>query len=1182
MSLEIFYKKLNQNGPSILLLGQEYQNNLLSKFFAHHEHDVAAGKNSYEQFWDLESNVDKYKILQSLSFKLSKNPDLEIISKFKWNSIFTSLIYSDWQEVFRTDQRSILPIHDIKYWPSNYLNPTQLSITYLFGSVDSEENLPPLDDNFSYREIRTNKSSQFLQRIKSLIGINGMVILDGYTNKDMLSTNLLYDHLNELPSKSIFLFGANEELLSDAYINKLIEKGILIEIADSLSNTLSEAESKGKISFDTWHQGLVSKKSVTFYNNKKKEEDRLQIPNDIWNRVAGSVKIFGDDLLNPPNKISEEEKFNRFFDFIGTASQRLKWNGFKYNFPVPRDCHDELINKVNRRLKENQQETNPFFIGGQASAGKTMSMGILSYRIKIENNFPVLYIYKLQSIKDDWWSIDSICKMMHKKGVQKILIVWDGMKRRRDYRSLNNFLNGRGHKILLVGSVYEGQKSSDMEIPIESTPDECEQIIEHLKTLDPNNQALYDTVFRKIINKNNSHFHFYIYHLIRSAQIDIKKGQWKESVHYREAMTKIWDNLQNIESDSENNSLSLNPFQQAIVDAGLVKDSEDYLNDIEGDRKNAVQTIFYSIWIIGEFDLNIPFDLLLRILNKYEVNITDLISDITERIHNISWFEEKGHHFIGPRNYWEASLILNVENLQTSDKVNYITQIIESVIKKDIDRDPEIYFLTQLSKAILNNKTYNNHYYDFANTLRKIRTEYSVEHPSIMIQESIMYRNYYQAKENAIRADLDRGRDLTDEEKDWYINNVEMHHKRMTEPLLEAQDFMEEIGIQNKLRLHIINQLINANAHKSTHYKWLVHYSSLIGINDIEKDEFSDKSKKGFLECGDEALKQIDNPNINSTYDIVTAYTIFRNLLEGITAGLIDDDNNLEDKIHAKILYLFSNSDENLQANEYNKILECQFEYSHQFSNYDLQEETFEKLKEEGSSAGFYMRAFNIVRDLEFDFEKVLFSDEEKEKYKECYQYLEENIKFINLDSKCLHLRFKAWYNWKVGGKILREEGIVLPFSFNEIKQCYDMLNEMENFLGENFSINFSMIYSIVRFYLNPLDGMQSFKEVERSDIIRNMGSKRIIKSFIYGDENGNKIPIKDGVVKWYIDSNKKGSIGCKVPHKSENVTSHLQISVPFLGWDFDTPNWTKGAPIGEFYIGFNFRGPVAVPIQNI
>ena len=141
----------------------------------------------------------------------------------------------------------------------------------------------------------------------------------------------------------------------------------------------------------------------------------------------------------------------------------------------------------------------------------------------------------------------------------------------------------------------------------------------------------------------------------------------------------------------------------------------------------------------------------------------------------------------------------------------------------------------------------------------------------------------------------------------------------------------------------------------------------------------------------------------------------------------------------------------------------------------------------------------------------------------------------------------------------------------------------MENILGQNFSINFSMIFSIVRFYLNPLDGMQSFKKVDRSDIVRSMGSKRIIKSFIYGDENGNPISIKDGIIKWYSDSNNRGGIGCRITYPTSDIQkSRVGISIPFSGWDFDRPNWSRGAPIGEFYIGFNFRGPIAVATQNI
>ena len=104
-------------------------------------------------------------------------------------------------------------------------------------------------------------------------------------------------------------------------------------------------------------------------------------------------------------------------------------------------------------------------------------------------------------------------------------------------------------------------------------------------------------------------------------------------------------------------------------------------------------------------------------------------------------------------------------------------------------------------------------------------------------------------------------------------------------------------------------------------------------------------------------------------------------------------------------------------------------------------------------------------------------------------------------------------------------------------------------------------------------DSLETFKVLDSETNFSLNGRRRVAKTYLASDSNGNPKEYSGTVKRQVslINGQKVGDI------KIES----LNVFVPFLLYEFHKEFFQQGEKINKFYIGFNFRGPIAIPIKN-
>jgi len=1116
-----------KRGPAFLFLGQEYLrlesgiDSFLSEILRKYGKASTASP-YYNQILEgkAQKSIDSSLAwMQQLCNRLSVGQWLKTIADFPWNGVYTSAIDTIWLRSFDSEWRELPPLFNEKSDPIDPRNRLRLHCTFLYGRIDQAEETtrPPLTlIEFSKRE---QIAIALARRLPELITPLGVLVIEGYAgDADWFNPNQLLPIIDELNPRQAHIFSATAPLLQNPYISHLVNNEKLILHDESLATYLLKGETAGFIKLGRRVEEEEHGRRIQL------GDEILTVPAQIWQDVSRSAMILDDTVLIPPPSLSEENRYQVFRNFLAHSSARPQWSGYERGFAFSREFEKELRKQVDMRLQSKRLQEDVVILHGQTGTGKTVALGALAYQIRKERKYSVLFIER-KSQKPVNADIDIFCQWAEDCGATSTLVIWDGMAEMEQYYDLLRYLTGRGRRAVLVGSCYRiGQaKPNLIEAPANLSGNETRQLKVFLNHFAP---SLGDLIDRQIEERYDDTFLVALYRLLPSTRGQIRSGVVRE-VGLAE---------QKIKSKAHGGQLKLdfdNALGKALLDAGLITEGNLFSSEVKeigGEMVDELQNLTALVMVPGRFGLKVPIELLLRAIGKEDyLNFIDVLSGIDI----IQWYEDDlGNIEIGPRHSLEAKLIVQSRLGGHKTEVDFVRQLLVEV--KDSDgfiHNREVEFAVNLVQSMGPNGQERNsflpHYQDLSRALQELREQRGVQNPQLMLKEANLLRELV-AERSKSGMPLDDAQELLDQAEEILGNALE---------IVESQGGRSDL--QSSIRVELASTL----GAKIKHALDTKHPQEAIRL---------------FQEAHDQLFKaRALNPDSYHPIDVLAWTTE-----DILNSEVIDPSTRAEAK--ADILATFVTAEiEDFSADQQERFQKRRFAIGKLLGIEDLPEEAFQALLNQGSKAGYCLKARHIVGKWPTD---AVLSDVQRKRCRDGASYLEENRGTIECDGRCLNLLLHLWWMAKAGRRIFHGERQTVPFSQVDWQYCSEVISKLIA-AGERYTTpRIKYLDALAAFHLDEIErAFDIFREIEQ-DSGHVGGSRRILRSYLVSTPDGQP-KVFTGEVKW--NNGKKGEV----------YVSELRRNFRFITADFNRPDIQSGESLGRFHLAFNFIGPIADPI---
>lgn len=1130
MSFETIIKRL-QDGPSILFVGQNYlsldtgSDYILQKVASKYLDDNLSDL-SYQLFTKLDNQENKNEIfhwLQGLCKSISTPYWLEEIAKYPWSSVYTSVYDTILERAFETEFRSTQPIVNDSFILSDPRNKSNLHISYLLGYIAtaSDSDLPPT--NLLQQVRRRNVSNSLLSRIPSLVTPKGIIVIEGYSLKDQLSIGDLYTYLSTLGQNQILICSADEELMADPMIKDLIESKKAVVTNSSFAILLTQWVSEGKI--------RISEKAEDDYYGKwlTLPNERVKIPEDLISRVSKTAFIVDDSVFYENDDKDDEQVYNDFRRFLSSTNVFPDWEGYIQGFAFKRDYYQKLKTTVLNNYNNRDYVDKPIVLEGQTSSGKTVSFGLLTYELRKECKYPVLFIPKRYRRPDEM-TIDLFCRWAEENKAKYTVIIWDGMVEMEAYYRLLTFLNARGRNIILVCSCYipnsetkTNYPSNYIHAPIQLTKSEKDRFVGYLKSV--------NSILANIVSSTDEpNLLALLYRHLPSNLSKIRSGLHDE---YQYFVTQ----LKNI---TINDRVPKTDLFELLSKAGLISE-EDLTDDIinkqvslSSETVSVADFLIFSIMVSGQHGLNVPFELLLDSIG-FDAFATHIFQALNS-VDLIKWFEdEDGNIELGPRTTLEASILSKFAGGKRAE-VSYIIELLKAIkTNPGVEFggwDRQVEFAVQLLYEIgpNSNSAYLQSYYAVTQILRSLRENRVAYHPRLVLKEASFLRSIVKQRNK-----------ITD----------------VTESDIELLDRAERI-----VRQALDDLGMNSNRMIAAYLR--VELSTICGFLLQKHLDDPEIARDYYWQ-----IRSLNNYSFSTNPSNYHALDIAAWTTQLMLEGKFFTEN---DKIEAQtdLLSLF----ERVEAEGVNEEHEEDFKarkvkFYEIIGDTQLAQEVFDDMLKKGFTYGIYLRARKKLGFLE---ENTFTQEIRILKNKETFNYLQGYFEQIKNDGRCLFLLLKTWWVSKTSKGFFEEDRQSLALSKIDWDFCLQITSLLLANEEKYQSATVYYLYGLSLFHLDFIrEAMETFKSLQGESF--SYGRRRIVKHYM--------LSLSDGMLRSFSGEVKENVSRAKNEKRGEIYVADLGINIPFSLFDFGQTSFQKGQKITNFNIAFNFLGPIAVPSKN-
>lgn len=1125
------FERLAQ-GPAVLFLGQKYLSLETGKdpFIEDTSRKFGPNTNQPSNYSHLLEGDASISIESSLAWmyhrcdRISIPEWLKVVAGFAWSSIYTSAIDTLWYRAFRSDWRDLFQLFEEKYKPLDPRSRTNLHCTFLYGCInrpsDEIAERPPLTE----RELRNRKQEAIVlaRRLPEILTPFGTLVIEGYDGEtDWFDINMFLPIIDKFYANQVHIFSVGSDYSPETDLQAYIDQGIVKLYTENLGSYLSIASESGKIKL-----GLSP--------DEKKRENRIQIANnvlnvppEIWNLTSRSASILDDRILLPLKPLSKNKKYFEYRNFLSESSIKPIWSGYNRNFAFHRKFEDLLYSEVEKQFQSHKILNEPIILHGQSGTGKSVALGALAFNIRKKNICPVLFIER-KSQKPSPTDIDVFCKWAEDIGAPYTLVIWDGMINVEAYSEFLHYLVSRGRKVILVGSCYyvkDSQKSNFITAPATLEKGEISRFNDYLYEFDEDLPKLLETRIHEL----DKYFLVMIYRLLPSTRTSIRQNLEKE-VSFAEQQISI-KSKKDIEASSSS-------FAYALLEAGFITEEDVGFSsekEINGEMVSEIQEIIGLIMVPGRFGLKVPFELLMRTINK---SWMDNMINIFSEVDIFRWYEDNnGNILIGPRHPLEADLIVRSRLGTATSEVAFAEMLITEIKGESLTDNLEINFAVELIRSMGPNREHKRYFspvfLDLAKILRGVREKRGIENPRLMLQEASLLREWVVS--NCVKGNPPH-------------NAIDLF-KEAEDILLRADELLVEADRGSTLRGTI---LVELGAILASRTQYSIDFGSLnIPVH------LYDKTK--------EYLYQAISINPDDYYPFDVLFWMSRNLLN---SNYVEEINKGE--ISVDLLNAFSQADpDDFDAVQKENFFKRSFELGKLVSQDNISDQAIDNLLSIGSKAGYYLKAYSIVGEIPFEDE---LTSEQLAKFEHAVSYLQENFDEISEDSRCLNLLLRLWWMSKTGKPILFSERQTIPFDSDDWIFVHNIISKISGIEGLRPSLLLNYLDGISLFHLDRIStSFNRFREIERES--ERVGyRKRVIRKYLVSNPDSSPREFH-GTVAWVNDEKTRGELDVE----------ELRCKILFIPLDFRKGReLKKNDPLRKFHIAFNFIGPIADPISYL
>ena len=824
-----------------------------------------------------------------------------------------------------------------------------------------------------------------LNRILDTATPLGMIAIDGFiSGEDWLSTTDLLSSLVDAKENQVLWFGGYPRLDRDeaALFGELVETGRILVVPMRLGSAVAALQASGRLSPEVQtpseEAGVVS-----FGNNRVLEttpEERL--------RVEAVASIVDDSwtptFLDPLGPDAEYDAFRRFHGDRG--GPRLMVEGIKRNFAIARDFEQDLLDRVREALAEHWKFDTSLVVSGQSGTGKSVALARIVATVRAERIAPVLYgVGRIPQLEE----ISSFCESAENAGAQATLVVCDANRDIDDYDELLGGIRSRGRKAVVVGSQY---RSADHNLPQSNLRIEAPANLSERETHSLN--QLLETYLGEDIDPGDTNHHFlaYMYRCLPASRPRIGAGLSAEARAAEEHLRE-WGR-------QPNPVTPMSQLHQQLIEKGYIADyqpifDERHVEALESEDSSAGKFIDF-VMTAGRLHCPVPVNLLLRAVSGQDRHIdASLISNMFTALDLFRWDSSNSlgdELLISPRITLEARLICNRRLGSPLAEAERLNQLI-AFVRQGIDNVEERRFLLDLLQQVGRDGPeglrYKQSFVSFARTLTELRQRFNVLDASLMLQES------------AFRRSAVREREVDDSDRFGLLEEAR-------DAVQTALDFIANGDIQ---------------ASRRTRQNLLVERAALYGF--LTFDRVSRSESRAAVWSAYQAAKTAVTQAVSATDNYYPHDVALWAPADIFQAEQLTEQQRAE--LAADIYSALHQVERDaLSQTQRERFDQRRMSVGETLEDHELTEDAYAKLEEEGSTAGYFLRARSFAPRLNSeDVGKLSLSD--MDKAGKAADFLLSRWHKILQDERCLFLLLECKWIAALGLRPFHGERQPLP-----------------------------------------------------------------------------------------------------------------------------------------------------------
>ena len=1044
---------------------------------------------------------------------------LEVLTQLPWSAVFTSSLDPTLKELLEGRGRQPEVILTANETPPVARSRARPPLYHLFSRAGEHDPaaLPPASrSELNIR--RTRHVVTLLNRVLETATKLGLVVVDGFASgRDWLKIDDLLGVLGDVASPQVIWFGGQPsidgELVED--FDAAVKSNRIVVEPRRLGTLIAELRALDRlpdpIPPDTDAPGLISLDKGRSLETMPEERLRVEA-------VASIVDDSWTEFLAP---LGEDSKYATFRRFHGAVEgPRLLVDGVRRGFAIERDFERKLLRHVSVAVANHARIDTPIIVEGQSGTGKSVALARAVVYARERKRIPVLYaIGRIPRSHE----VSKFCESADAAGAPTTLIVCDANRDVDDYYDLLIGLRSLGRRVVVLGSQYRkgettGHRRYSVEAPAFLSDDERDKLHSLLRPYlgIPDRDVL-----------ETEHFLAFLYHRLPASRARIGAGLGAEAQSAADVIGRV--------SQPADPDLSSNLLRQRIIESGVLSEYPSLIDrpreqPVSNSEEAATRLIDF-VMLAGGLSCEVPFNLLIRAVTKHGHDLS-LIIHLFQNLDLFRW--SKDTLFVGPRLTLEAEVLCRYRFGGPDAEATGLLELIESVRDGGIDsRRDERQFLLDLLRHLgpdgIRGERYQSAYVKVACALTKLRKKHGTVDARLMIQESTFRRNairYQKVDENDCLPLLEEAREVIQLALDG-VDDGSIYATRKTKDNL----LVERATIYGFLARN------RADSHASAEDTWSAYEAARTAIRkavsvtsayyplDIGLWTPSDILRSG-------ALTELQQADLRA--DIYST-------LDQVEPDLLPPQQR--EKFHARQMIVGT-------------VL----------GDYDLTDRAFSELRDSGSTAGYFLRARDLISHFSRD-AVVLDTSEDVTAATRAAEFLSSHFDKIKDDQRCLRLLLACRWIVATGRWPFRGERQPVPFDPTKCRDLLAIVRALNAASGPAAQHLHRYLDAMLTWLTDDEQSAIRMFRVLAQDTGHEFGGRVISRHTITGYDGTprrfqGRVERDRGAGHWTIR------------------VDGIDRQVDLLSHRFPREEISYGRTIRDFWISFNFIGPIADPVR--